>query len=258
MALNPMAATVMIEPAHRSQRRRIVGFLAGVLLVCGATGCVAPPVPSGGMINTPSRVVPANLLNYVLAPGDEIEITFRRTPELNQRELIRPDGAISVTDADARTGEKGLVAANLTVQQLRGALVQLYQSELKDPDISVTIRTFGSNTVYVAGEVGRPGMLPLTGAMSALQAVLAAEGFKSSARTGEVLLIRPAGSGRASWQILNLGKAFGRADLGDDVRLAPHDILYVPRSHIGNADEFVDLYIRRLLPIQPGIQVPLS
>jgi protein involved in polysaccharide export with SLBB domain len=66
------------------------------------------------------------------------------------------------------------------------------------------------------------------------------------------------GQGHASWQILNLGKGLGSADFTDDLRLAPHDILYVPRSPIGNVDEFVDLYIRRLLPIQPGIQVPVS
>ena len=144
------------------------------------------------------------------------------------------------------------------MHQLRDQLQAVYAGELKDPDIAVVIRAYGSNQVYVTGEVTRPTAIPIAGPMTVLQAILAADGFKVTSRPDEVLVIRPLGNGKASWRVVNLGKALGRADLHDDVRLAPRDIVYVPRSHIADAGEFVDLYIRRLLPIQPGIQIPLN
>ena len=41
-------------------------------------------------------MAPATMLSYVLAPGDDVEISFYRTPELNQHQLVRPDGGISL------------------------------------------------------------------------------------------------------------------------------------------------------------------
>ena len=231
--------------------------LASAVLAAGIVGCAAPapPVVVVNAYTRQSRVPPESALPYVLAPGDEVEITFFRTPELNERQIIRPDGVISLLGLDPPDPAE-LRAADLTTGQLTDALAYAYRNELKDPTIAVAIRAFGSNVVYVTGEVNKPGATPLAGDMTALQAILAADGVKSSGRPEQVLLIRPSGPGRAHWQILNLGKAFGRGDVSEDVRLAPRDIVYVPRSRIGNADEIVDLYIRRLLPIQPGINIP--
>ncbi len=230
-----------------------------LLLLLVAAGCasVPPPRPSGALRPSAHPLDRADDRIYVLQPGDEIEIAFARTPELNVREVIRPDGGVALVDPPTPQPHE-VRAADLTVHQLRDQLQAIYAAELKDPDISVVVRAYGSNQVYVTGEVGRPTAIPLAGPMTALQAVLAADGFKTTSRPDQVLVIRPQGNGRASWQVVNLGKALGRADLHDDVRLAARDIVYVPRSHIANVGEFVDLYIRRLLPIQPGVQIPFN
>jgi polysaccharide biosynthesis/export protein PslD len=246
-----MALIPLLAP-RRAARAGVLAACAAALMSCASP---APPVMRVDAYARQSRVPPESALPYVLAPGDEIEINFFRTPELNERQIIRPDGAISLLGVDPPDpGE--IQAADLTTSQLTDALAYAYRNELKDPTIAVAVRAFGSNVVYVTGEVNRPGAVPIAGDMTALQAILTAEGVKSSARPQEVLLIRPAGHGHAHWQLLDLGKAYGRGDLSDDVRLAPRDIVYVPRSHIGNADEFVDLYVRKLLPIQPGINIP--
>ena len=150
-------------------------------------------------------------------------------------------------------------AADLTVAQLRESLAQVYGSELKNPDVTVTVRTFGSNTVYVMGEVGHPGMLPLSGSMTALQAITAAEGFKSSGQDWR----RPAdpthGPGTRQladpepWKGIGIGGLHRRFAAGALTTFFTCRVL-----PIGNVDEFVDLYMRRILPIQPGIQVPVS
>jgi polysaccharide export outer membrane protein len=248
-------------PRLKTARARLIAptKVARAALLCGwlLSGCVTPAEPPRGAAARASRLEPSSRGGYVLEPGDEIEVTFLRTPELNVRQIIRPDGSISLAGGQGAL-QTDVQAANLTVQQLRAEMARIYSSELKNPDIAVMVRTFGSNVVYVTGEVGHPGAVPLNGSMSALQAVLAAEGFKSSACATDVLVIRKSGQTRASWQIVNLKKSFGAPGASDDVALAPHDIIYVPRSPIGNVDEVVDLYIRKVLPVEPGVQVPVS
>jgi protein involved in polysaccharide export with SLBB domain len=228
--------------------------------LCALTvsACVPPPAPptaaasalSGGL------VPPANA-EYLLGPGDEVEITFARTPEFNSRQIIRADGAISLTGLEP-PGPIELRAANIPVRELQRALVQAYSGELKNPTIAVTIRTYGAAVVYVTGEVGRPGPVPFVGAMTALQAVAAAEGAKPSAKLEQVLVIRSTLPGRPSWRVIDLQRALHDADFRDDVPLSPRDVIYVPRSKIGDVGAFVDLYIRKVLPVEPGVSVPLQ
>ncbi len=243
------------RPSSKAAGR--VALIAAGLAGLGLPACsVPPPTPAAERL-APEAQASGTLGPYVLQPGDDIEITFPRTPELNARQIIRPDGLIALPAA-AGAAHGALQAAGATPEALEARVAGAYAAELKSPEVRVLIRTFGSNTVFVTGEVNRPGAVALAGSMTALQAVLAAEGFKSSARARQVLLIRPGSGGAASWRLMNFDKAFERADLGDDVPLAPHDIVYVPRSRIGAADEAVDLYIRRLLPVQPGLTVPVS
>ena len=237
--------------------RRAAALALTLRLALSACATVPPPFPSASLKPSAHPLAKADDQIYVLQPGDEIEIAFARTPELNVRQVIRPDGGVSLVDPPAPQPHE-VRAADLTVHELRDQLYAVYASALKEPDIAVVVRAYGSNQVYVTGEVARPTAIPLAGPMTALQAVLAADGFKPTSRPDQVLVIRPLGNGRASWQVVNLGKALGRADLHDDVRLAARDIVYVPRSHIANVGEFVDLYFRRLLPIQPGFQIPIN
>lgn len=231
--------------------RRLVGAVCAVL-VLGLAACVAPPPPP--LFGNPgAHAIPNGpVAEYRLNPGDEIEITFLNTPEFNSHQIIRADGAISLTGLKPPAPAE-LLAANLSVRELNRYLIDAYAKELRDPQISVTLKAYGANVVYVMGEVGRPGAVPFAGSMSALQAIAAAEGPKSTARLNQVLVIRRERNGQTSWRELNVGRALGAADFRNDPPLQPRDVVYVPRSVIGNIDEFVDVYIRKVLPISPGL-----
>ena len=221
-----------------------------------ASACVPPPSPPTARTSAlAGGLVPPANAEYLLGPGDEIEVTFARTPEFNFRQIIRSDGAISLAGLEPPSPVE-LRAANLPIRELQRALVAAYGRELKNPAIAVSIRTYGATVVYVTGEVGRPGAVPYVGAMTALQAVSAAEGAKPGAKLDQVLVIRSALPGRPSWRVINLGRVLHDADFREDVALAPRDVIYVPRSAIGNVGAFVDLYIRQVLPVQPGLTVP--
>jgi len=242
----------MALTGHLSQgaAQRLTAVCAALSLAL--TACVAPPPPP--VFGNPGAHAFPNgpVAEYRLNPGDEIDITFVNTPEFNSHQIIRADGAISLQGLKPPAPAE-LIAANLSIRELTRYLIDAYSSELRNPQISVTVKAYGANVVYVMGEVGRPGAVPFAGAMSALQAIAAAEGPKSTARLNQVLVIRRDRNGQTSWRELNIGRALGAADFRDDPPLQPRDLIYVPRSVIGNVDEFVDIYIRKVLPISPGL-----
>lgn len=176
---------------------------------------------------------------YVLHRGDEISIKVFGRPELEDTVIVRPDGRISSMLVD------DVMAAGLTTAQLDEALTQRYTTFFRDPEVTVVVRTFAAERVFVGGEVGTPGMLPLSGEMTVLSAIVQAGGFKRTARPDSVIVLHNAG-GRAVAEKLNL-KVTGRG-VADKV-LQPFDVVFVPMSRIAKVDTFVDQFIRQLIPI---------
>jgi len=121
---------------------------------------------------------------YTFQLGDQLDVKFFYNPELNESVVVRPDGRISLQ----LVGE--IMAFGLTPAQLTKQLRDKYASEIKQPEITVIVKSFGGQNVYVDGEVNKPGMLPLAGFMTVVQAISQAGGMKESGEPTEVILIR--------------------------------------------------------------------
>jgi protein involved in polysaccharide export with SLBB domain len=183
---------------------------------------------------------------YRLNPGDILDVKFFYNPELNETIMVRPDGRISLQLANE------VMAAGLTPEELRKALSTKYAKEINKPEVSVIVRSFSMQRVYVDGEVFRPGMLPLAGPVTVHQAISAAGGFRETARRTDVIIIRQV-QGRPVPLRVNMEEVLNNQDPSQDVLLAPFDIVYVPRSNVAEVNKWIDLYIRRNVPIGAGI-----
>jgi polysaccharide export outer membrane protein len=73
---------------------------------------------------------------YILQIGDAIDIEFYYHPEINKRVIIRPDGKITL----ARKGN--INAAGLTTDELTKNLVRLYGDTFKKPSVIVSLVEF--------------------------------------------------------------------------------------------------------------------
>ncbi|HYP13786.1 MAG TPA: polysaccharide biosynthesis/export family protein [Bryobacteraceae bacterium] len=194
----------------------------------GATGGVVPTVPKADA-------------KYVLQVGDEISIKVFRNPELDDTVKIGPDERIStMLFNDVRV-------AGMTVDQLRAELTQTYAKIIRDPQVSVIVRNFANLKVFVGGEVERPGLMPISGKMTVLTAVLQAGGFKPTARTENVILVRNNGLDQPVVMALNV-KSMAKGAVRD-IDLQSFDVVYVPMSKIARLDRFVDQYIRQAIPV---------
>jgi len=210
-----------------------------MVAACGSTVKNIPPsnpAPHG----VSSAALPGE--EYRIQPGDLLDIKFFYSPELNEQIPVRPDGRISLQLAQEVRAE-GRTPAELTA-----ILKETYSSELKKPDVTVIVRSFGNQRVYVDGEVGKPGLIPLTGPTTVLQAIAQSGGFVYTGNTTDVLVIRRSPEGQPLAMMVNLKKARDGSDLSQDIYLRPSDIVYVPRSAIANANLWIEQYLNRMIP----------
>ncbi len=156
----------------------------------------------------------------LLQEGDVVSITFRYSTNFNTVQKIGLDGTLNLQTAGQ------IKAVNKTVQQLQNELTPLYQSEVKDDPITVKIVT-PEAAVYVAGEVVRPGKIPMERPMTAMEAIMEAGGFDPTlANTAGVTVLRVE-NGRQRTYRLNLKRVLDGKD--DAVfYLRPFDIVRVP------------------------------
>jgi protein involved in polysaccharide export with SLBB domain len=200
-----------------------------------AAACASTPVEYPEKATSPPPEA-----KVVLGPGDEIELKFPYWQELNDTQIIRPDGFITLQLIDA------VQTQGLTPEELDEKLTQLYAPKIKDPVISVVVRTLVNQRIYVGGEVNTPGLLSLQGEVDALQAVLNAGGFKETAQVGHVIVIRKDQRNRAVPYKINLSGSLHESAPQETFFLRPNDVVYVPKTVIANLDKFVNQYISQL------------
>jgi polysaccharide export outer membrane protein len=184
---------------------------------------------------------------YRIARGDELDLRFFYTPELNTRATVRSDGRISVP----LIGE--VMAEGQTVAQLGALVERLLEPQVKRTQVAINVQGSSTMRVFVGGEVTKPGMQPLIGPMTALQAVMVAEGLKDTSQPSMAMVLRRNAQGGRDALPLDLHAAMSGKAPDADVALQPFDIVVVPRSGIADVGRWVDLYIRRTLPISFGL-----
>lgn len=213
-----------------------------VLLLLFLGGCspvLVNPAPLPTSQNHPSE--------YRIQPGDEMEVKFYNTPELNESVTVRPDGRVSLQLA------QDILAAGLTPADLTRTLTQNYARELGHPEITVIMRRFSGQRVYVDGEVNKPDLVQLAADMTVLQSIAVAGGIKDTARMSEVLVIRRGASGKPQVFTLDLTRVRDGTDTGQDLILMPFDVVYVPKSAIANINLWIDQYVRKNLPMSLSV-----
>jgi protein involved in polysaccharide export with SLBB domain len=181
---------------------------------------------------------------YRIVPGDELGLNFGPREDVN-RELIRSvvvrfDGRITVVPIG------DVVAAGRTPVELQAELIRLLAGEYRQPRVTVEVVKSAANRVHVLGRVKYPGSKVVQSLPTLLQVLADAGGFEDDAARNSVIIMHRVGLGSVSVARIRVGRLM---QVGGDVPLSRFDIVYVPRSTIGNVDVFVDQFFNRTLPV---------
>jgi polysaccharide export outer membrane protein len=215
-----------------------IASLILIMLVISLASCATQSTVTPNVASVASSREPAP---YVIVSGDQLDIKFFYNPELNESVTVRPDGMISLQLVDE------VQAAGKTPAELDQLLESLYTRELRKPVITVIVRSFTGQRVYVGGEVNRPSLIDLPTGLTVLQAVFQAGGFKETAQPKETIIIRKGPENRPTPIRVDLVAGMYGNGNGLDFELQPDDIVYIPKSAIAKANQFVNQYIEQLL-----------
>ena len=226
-------------------RQRILGAVFAALFL---GSCSSTSVPKLTQEEVPQFEAAANFPHgtYRLEPGDILQIRYLYHPENDQKEIVRPDGKIRAQHA----GE--VPAAGFTTTELESILEEQSKAKLRDPEVGVSVVEFAKRNVYVAGEVGKPGPVEYRKGLTPLQAIIEAGGLRETALTTSIVLVRAAGTdGKYVSRSLDIEEVLHEGKR-EPITLAPHDVVFVPRTAIAEADIWVDQHFTQLFPFFKG------
>jgi len=228
------------------RRLLLLGLVGAGVSGCAAGGSLAQAPLGGDRVRSlPAEAFPNVAFaawddrepEYLLYPGDEIEVATPTANDLTRTHRVGPDGRISLP----LVGQ--LMAADRSISELEADASAAYASQLRRPIVEVTLRQAGPIRVWVDGEVRTPGVYEMQGDIDAYQAVIQAGGFLPTARSTEAALIRRGPGGVRMMRAVDL-----RPRRGEVVALRRGDIIFVPRTTLGEVANFVT-QIRNALPI---------
>jgi polysaccharide export outer membrane protein len=184
---------------------------------------------------------------YRIVPGDLLSLNFgpqEASPnDLVRDARVRPDGRISVFPIG------DVVAAGRTPRELEQVLVNLLAAEFRNPRVTVEVREIAGNQVHVLGRVRLPGSYDAGPFMTTMQAIAKAGGFEDDAARNSVVVFHRNGAHTVQVAKLRLDASIKEGDLTADLPLSRFDIVYVPRSTIGN----INVFARQFFTEQQGV-----
>jgi polysaccharide biosynthesis/export protein len=207
-------------------------FLA-LLLIAGSAFAQSPAKPPATLPATapvaPLAVAPApqtvNPEQYVIGPGDTLQVFVWRNPELTATVPVRPDGKISTPLVE------DMVAVGKNPSALARDIEKVLSEYVRAPTVNVIVtQPVGAyGQVQVIGQVTRPGSLPYRAGMKLLDAVLSVGGVTQFAAGNRTKVERSTQGSKQEIKV-KLDNLLNKGDMSQNLPLQPGDVIVVPES----------------------------
>jgi len=220
-------------------------LLAALALACLVTAC-ASSRPAGALVGqalpapdaTTSSDVYRGAGDYRIGPQDLLEISVLGVPDLSRAVRVAANGQVSLPLV-------GVVSAGgRSIHELETELAsKLAAGYLQNPQVSVFVKESVSQRITLEGAVRKPGIYPIMGRTSLLQAIALAEGLDPLADLRGIVLIRQVDGQRmaAAFDIRDV-----RSGRSVDPQVYGSDIVVVEQSGSKTA-------LRRFLEVLPAL-----
>jgi len=189
------------------------------IVLAGCANFSAPKYP-------PAPVLAATAdYNYIVGPGDNLNIIVWRNPELSMAVPVRPDGKVTTPLVDE------LVAQGKTSSQIAREVEQALAKFVRDPIVTVLVTGFVgpySEQIRVVGEAAKPQALPYKQKMTLLDVMIAVGGLTDFADGNSASILR-AGDGNKQYTV-RIKDLIKRGDISANVEMKPGDILIIPQG----------------------------
>ncbi|MBV8307460.1 MAG: polysaccharide export protein [Gammaproteobacteria bacterium] len=203
-------------------RAGALGITGWLLLSLLVAGCASAPTPAPAPTPTDTKTPDSN---YIIGPGDSLEVFVWRNPELSVTVPVRPDGKISTPLVE------DMVAVGKTPPQLARDMEKVLSEYVRSPKVNIIVTTAASafSLVKVVGQVQHPSALPYREGMRVLDAILAVGGLTQFASGNRARIVRVE-NGKETIIHVKVADLVNSGDVKQNELLKPGDVLVVPQS----------------------------
>lgn len=207
------------------KRNKFWCSLTLALVTCLGAAQAAEPVADAIPAVPAAPAAVAVSPDYVIGPGDSLQVFVWRNPELTALVPVRPDGKISTPLVE------DMVAVGKSPTGLARDIEKVLAEYVKSPQVNVIVTVPASvfGQIKVMGQVLRPQALPYRSGMTVLDAVLAVGGLAPYAAGNRARIVRTE-NGRQKEIKIRLDALTNDGDMKQNLALQPGDILMVPES----------------------------
>ncbi len=196
-------------------------FWASIVLSGTCSTLAAADLPP----KNPPQPTQAVSADYLIGPGDSLQVFVWRNPDLTVTVPVRPDGKISTPLVE------DMVAVGKTPSNLARDIEKALSVYVKSPQVNVIVTIPASvySQVKVIGQVLKPQALPYREGMTVLDAVLAVGGLGQFAAGNRAHLVRVV-NGKSQEIKIKLESLVNSGDMTQNLLLKPGDVLVVPET----------------------------
>lgn len=202
-----------------SQLRRGLALPCSIVLGLMLGACGSHLIPDGQRFDSPDY-------NYVIGPGDTMEIFVWGNAELSTTGIVRPDGKLTTRLVE------DLPASGKTSTELAREIEKVYSEYVRQPVVSVIVNGFvgvPEQQVRVVGEATKPSSVPYAQHMTLLDLMIAVGGMTEYAAGNKSVLVRTENGKQQSYG-LRLDDLLKSGDISANMALRPGDIVIISES----------------------------
>lgn len=180
-----------------------------------------------GMPEMPEASAPPPSRDYLIGPGDSLNVMVWRNPEVSMAVSVRPDGKITTPLVE------DLQATGKTPNELAREIEKTLAKYIQDPIVTVIVTSFvGPYTeqIRVIGQAAKPQALPYRRGMSLMDVLIAVGGITEFAAGNRASLVRSI-DGQQHKMNVRLNDLIKGGDITANVEVRPGDVLIIPESY---------------------------
>ena len=205
-------------------------------------GCIHTPKPTA----RPDTTARAKVLT--ITPGDVLEVIVRRgAGEDRFTSTVRENGVLSISFVD-------VPVKDLTATEAEEKLAEAMAPFVKEPRVQVLFKQkVIVDRFFVFGEVNKPGVFPLESGMTIADALGKADGYSKTAYLPSVRILR-GGLDHPEILPVDVDQMLYEGDIAQNLVLKNQDIVFVPRTRIGDWNRFIEQITPTLEAISQALQ----
>jgi polysaccharide export outer membrane protein len=197
-----------------------IARIAILPLIVILSGCATNSIPAISV----EAAAPAH--EYLIGPGDSVNINVWRNPEVSQTVPVRPDGKITTPLVE------DLPASGKTATQLARDIEKVLGKYIQQPVVTVIVTGFVgpySEQIRVIGQAAKPQALPYRQGMSLMDVMIAVGGLGEFASGNRANVVRHI-DGKQQKIDVRLNDLIKKGDISANMPMRPGDVLIIPES----------------------------